>query len=107
MIVFFYYNAGDLERDLEADLRKFSFNYTRQGNQESEMFSWGLHSRDLIINVDFTQEGMQVIFINAYPVCDRIVSHLFTCSPLGESPEVAHCKCRFNINHTLIHISLQ
>ena len=59
------HNVGDLKSDLAADLRKFSFNYTRQGNQESEVFAWLTYSQDLIVNVDFTQEGMKVNVMNA------------------------------------------
>ena len=56
----------DFEKDRKADLRKFSFNYTRQGNEESALFIWRTRSPDVVVNVDFTQEGMEGISLNEY-----------------------------------------
>ena len=47
-----------------ADLQRFSFIYTKQGNQASEVFVWSTASPDVVVNVDFTQEGMECVFLD-------------------------------------------
>lgn len=58
-------DVGYLRRDMKSDLRRFKFNYTRKGNQASEVFVWKTSSMSVTVNVDFTQEGMQKDFVNA------------------------------------------
>ena len=57
-------NVGNLQIDTMANLRRFSFNYTRKGNQPSEVFIWKAKSTSVTVNVDFTHEGKKWAVVN-------------------------------------------